>query len=248
MPIPTQAPAPAPAGNLPVTDGKILGKFNTVDDLGNAYRELEKKLGTENPVAPVATETAPSTPAEPTAPATPAETPAAPSTDPFASYSAEFAKEGKLSDESYKTLAEKHGLSRQSVDLYIEGVRARASQFETAILAEVGGQEKFDAVRNWAAENLPDADIQAFNSAVANTTNPAAAKLAVAGLVQRFNAAHPAEPNLNFSGQSQPTVSGYKSQAEWLRDLNDARYSAGDLAFHQSVDAKLAASPWPLPT
>lgn len=249
-----ETPATPPTGNLPVQDGKIFGKFMTVDDLGSAYAELEKKLGSETSVAstPTSTSVQPDggTPAPQTPPATNADggtgTPPA-STDPFAPFSQEFAKDGKLSDESYKALAEKHGISRESVDLYIEGVKSRASAFETQLLTEAGGQEKFDTIRSWAVENLSDADASAFNKAVNNTKDPAAAKLAIAGLVQRYNAANPAEPKLNFGGQSQPTVTGYKSQTEWLRDIGDARYQAGDLAFQASVDAKLAASPWPLP-
>ena len=76
----------------------------------------------------------------------------------------EFQKDGKLSEESYKEL-EESGFSRELVDTYIRGVQSAAAEagelakeHVDAIIAEVGGLEKFEAVMKWADGKLSQED------------------------------------------------------------------------------------------
>jgi hypothetical protein len=154
--------------------------------------------------------------------------------------SAEYVKDGKLSEASMKTLAEK-GIDQGTVDSYIEGQKARAAQFVTKLAESVGGVESLDAMMKWAATGLESADVESFNRML--RTDESSAKLAVLGLRAQYEAAT-GSPGQRVNGNPVPPSSGEKpfaSQHEMVKAMQDPRY-AEDPAYREKVMRRLEAS------
>lgn len=160
-------------------------------------------------------------------------------------FESEFQQNGELSEESYNKLTQ--ALPKQVVDSYIEGQKALAERTSNELLSTVGGQEAFDEMSQWAAENLSKEEIEYFNKQV-TSNDMTQAKWALSGLYSRYQMStgktpgqqKAAPPNLvQGQSQSQATISGYSSKAEMIRDMQDSRYSS-DPAFRKQVQDKLA--------
>ncbi len=215
---------------------KLLGKFNSVDDLAKAYTELERKLGA--PVTPAVPVTPEETPA-----AAPEDSVAIPETTPaplqaiMPDMQAEFAANGALSEDSYAKLAA-YGLDAGIVNSYIAGLAAQRSAAETAVYQSIGGQANYTAMTAWAASTLQPAQIESFNKAVAG--EPAGRDLAVLGLFAQYQSAVGKPPSLLSGGSAADTL-GYSSKAQMVAAMSDPRYKK-DAAYRNTVHQKLAVS------
>lgn len=139
----------------------------------------------------------------------------------MAKYSDEFAETGQLSEDSYKELESK-GFDKGIVDAYIEGQKAIAARQTAEVAQVVGGEENFNAIKEWAAESLSESEIAAFNTAVTSGTE--AAKLAVQGLNARYVAENGSAPNL-IGGETGNTGGGmFKSNYDMQQAMADPRY------------------------
>jgi hypothetical protein len=246
QPKPAAEPAKKPAD----PPAPILGKFKTQDDLVKAYQELEKKLGAPAPAAP-----APTTPPAPESklaipPATeqtPEQKAAAEATAKagvdFNALSKEFADNGKLSDETFKKLAD-GGIPREMAEQYIAGQQALATQaaaaYDAAAFAQAGGEAKFNEMTAWAAASLPMADKVTFNEAV-TSGDTTKMQLAVANLKTKFEANFGAAPAATLGGQPSKATQAYESMAQVKADMSKPEYKK-DPAFRASVEARLAVS------
>ena len=74
-----------------------------------------------------------------------------------------FANDGQLSEETYKKL-EEVGLPRDLVDSYAAGQQALLQSEEGEIKSIANGQ--FDAMADWANDNLTEEEIDAFDDIV----------------------------------------------------------------------------------
>jgi len=228
-----------PAEEAPLDDastedrpGWLPEKFKTPEDLAKAYNELQSKLGK---------------PAEQNTETKPADEQTKEAQDElanrgldFTEFSAEFSQKGALSPESYEKL-EKAGVPRNYVDQYIEGQRARAALYESEVKSVAGGDQAFNEMVDWARSNLSPQEIAAYNAAV-DTGSPDQAKLAVAGIYQKFSQARPSEPRLVRGGTSGATQGeSYESIAQLTKDMASPEYKS-DPAFRTKVQAKLSRS------
>ena len=156
---------------------KILGKFNSTEDLAKAYAELEKKLGGQDP------------------------SPATESASPPSSYTRDQAVEtygeeavtalsekgldmadimfkadnGEDISDHYDALAETFQVPRQVVENYVSKSQTQEVASEGAELTEadaaelksmVGGEEQFTKLSQWAASNLDANDLADYNAVV----------------------------------------------------------------------------------
>lgn len=213
-------------------------KFKSPEDMAKAYAELESKIGK---------------PAEPKAdPETPADTPAPADATPddadkalsergldMAKFSNEFAEKGELTPESYAEL-EKAGLTKDIVDQYIEGQKARATQYESSVKAEVGGDENYNQMVTWAKSNMSAEEISAFNNAV-SSGDVNQAKLAVLGLSTRYSKANGSDPKRTIGGGKAGAEDAFESTAQLTEAMKDPRYKS-DPAYRNAVQNKLARS------
>ena len=206
-------------------------KFKSPEDMAKAYAELESKLGQKPAEAPKD---------EPQATPQDADKALADAGLNLQDFSAEFAKNGSLSDESYEKL-QKAGFDRNLVDQYIEGQRALASQYETSIMQEVGGSDKYTEMVTWAKANMSAAEIEAYNAAV-SSGNKEQAKLAVLGLNAKYLQNVGSDPQRLIGGQgSGASADVFESMAQVTAAMKDPQYK-NDPAFRAKVQAKLARS------
>ena len=151
---------------------------------------------------------------------------------------AEFEKDGQLSSESYLAL-ERAGIPRSTVDNYISGIQAQSELIELKAYEAVGGKERYQALAGWAADNLSEDEIEAFNSTLSNPTG-AQFKLALAGLQARYEASNGSmTDNLIGKGRASPDV--FESMEQLRVAMSDPRY-AKDTAYQRQVAAKLQRS------
>ena len=206
-------------------------KFKSPEDMAKAYSELESKLGGNKPPADNATPSDP--PADPQAAL-------ADKGLQLDQFSEEFASKGELSAESYEKLA-KAGFDKNIVDNYIAGQQARASQFEGSIKAEVGGDERYNQMVDWAKANMTPGEIAAYNTAV-SSGNADQAKLAALGLSAKFTQAVGSEPSrLLGGGNNANSADIFESTAQVTKAMADPQYR-NDPAYRARVQAKLARS------
>lgn len=211
----------------------IGGKFKTQEDLLNAYKALESKLGKPEP-----------TKADPPTPAPiidPVKTVADAGLD-MKALETEFATTGDLSKDSLSKLEAK-GITKATVDEYIAGQKARVDAYTKAVDEVVGGEAARKALFDWAGANLSKGEIEVANKAF-QSMNPAEAGLVMQGLQARYAKANGTPPKL-VNAQALGVSSGVKpfgSTTEVADAMSDRRYRSGDPAYHAEIKARLAAS------
>ena len=213
----------------------LAGKYKSAQDLEKAYIELQQKLGSGEQ------QSEPEQEAEPTEEADETIT-------MFNSIDDELAQGGEISEESMAKLTAMD--SKDLVDAYLryqntledvpvqEG-RELNDQEVSAIYNSVGGEQQYQQMTAWAAENLDADTVQAFDNVI-ESGNVAAINLALRGLQSQYNDNVGYENNM-IQGKPAQATGGYRSQAEVVRDMNDPRYDR-DPAYRQEVMDKLANS------
>lgn len=205
-------------------------KFNSPEDLAKAYAELEKAQGGKSPEGEATTEEAEEAAKEAVENA---------GLD-MEALSNEYSENGELSEASLEALA-KVGISKEVVDAYIEGQEARSNAVREALLEPVGGEEAYNEMVTWAADNLSESEIDTFNEAL-ESGNMASIKLAVENLNSKYTAANGAEPSRQLSGKTgAASLSTYESTADLMKDMQNPEY-ANNPAFRAKVEQKLARS------
>jgi len=222
---------------LPSDEVKLYaGKYKSVEDMEQAYKELEGKLGSNDGETKEASTEAEegdtvSTEAE-------AKELAESKGIDFTELNQEFANNGVLSEDTYASLAGK-GIDKATVDNYIAGQEAIVSQNLSKMQSLAGGEQGYQDMISWAGETLSDGDKEAFNSSLQNEGQ---AEFAIQGLYARFQAT--LGPSLvKASSNSTTSSQGYQSSQEMTKDMHDVRYKK-DPAFRAQVQNKIAKSNW----
>ena len=211
-------------------------KFKSAEDMAQAYAELEKKLG-QAPKEDTEESEQVEEKAEDDEEQTEENTSEA--YQAVAEASKEFFEnDGQLSEETYNAL-EKAGLPRDLVDSYAAGQQALLASEEGQIKSVAQGN--YDAMAEWANENLPQEEIDAFDEAVTGGTI-SQAKLAVQGLYARYQNEVGAKPKLTQGAVSGTSTMPFKSMQELARAQSDPRYKSGDKAYHEEIDRRLSVS------
>lgn len=158
----------------------------------------------------------------------------------FDELSNKFWETGALDDEDYEAL-ESTGIPRHLVDQFIEGQQALIEGTRQTVLNSVGGEAAYSELTEWAKDNLPDDEIDAYNAAV-NSGDIKMTMLAVKGLEARFRAENGSEPKRQIAGETARAGSeAYRSLSELQKDMSDPRYK-NDPAFRRDVERKLSRS------
>lgn len=154
-------------------------------------------------------------------------------------YSQRFAENGQLDEDDYAGL-EKLGVSKDMVNAYIQGQVAMQQQYTQTVYNEVGGQEAYQAMTEWASNNLTPEEIDVYDKAV-NSGDTNITMSAVKGLQARYQLENGTQPNLMQGKTTGTGVQAYESLDQMKREMQDPRYSS-DPAFRESVQRKLAVS------
>ena len=153
---------------------------------------------------------------------------------------------GQLTEEDYTSL-EGAGFTKDMVEAYLDGVQYRQAQDSelaakevTSIKQEFGGEKVYDEMLTWAAGNLDQGEIDAFNDML-KTSNPHQIRIAVAGLQAAYMNNAPREPQLVGGRTARADTTKYESAAQVVAAMNDERY-ATDEAYRKQVQEKLSRS------
>src|SRR5210317_1457091 len=142
----------------------------------------------------------------------------------FTQYSSEFAENGALSDDSIQAI-EAQGIPREMIDGYIAGQQALLDAQFSSIYSEVGGEERYNSMVEWAGDNLSEGEQNAFNRAVMEGTQDDM-MFAIRGLAMRFESqGGGARPLVQGSTSSSGASSGFQSLAELTAAMKDPRYT-----------------------
>ena len=209
----------------------LAGKFKDAEALEKAYLELQSKLGEPNEDGTDEVreqEQAPEEEVESTL---------------LADASAEWAKTGELSQETMAALSELS--SAELIQAYMELNNAPQNQDlnqeqVATIYNAVGGQDNYNALTGWAADNLPEAAVNAYNNVV-NSGDPDTIQLMLAGIRAAYDEANGREGTM-LTGKTAPqTADVFRSQAEVVQAMSDPRYDR-DPAYRNDVFEKLNRS------
>lgn len=158
-------PAETPAAEQAAGEQMLAGKFKTAADLEKAYKELEKKLGGAPPTPPPSIEAV-------------LERAGVRGDDLAANY----LTHGHLTNEQYEALG-KVGYTRDVVDQFLAGQAAiAASRVDVAkqaaerALEQVGGQQQWQNLAEWARSHYPPDKIKEID---ARLDNPSTTESAV---------------------------------------------------------------------
>ena len=217
-------------------DRMLAGKYKDAQELEKAYIELQKKMGegqpeAEEPQQEEATDDEPSGYLEDGS--VDYETVAEDYGENLSSIFQDngidpyemgnfYDENGGLADEHYAQL-EKAGFNREVVDQFLgqQTEAADLSQDQVNTIKEsVGGEETYQEMITWAANNLSEDYIQGFDSLVESGNGPAI-QMAVAGLQQLFEA-NMGKDGTMLQGKA-PTQGGsvFRSQAELVQAMAD---------------------------
>jgi hypothetical protein len=223
--------------SVPREDGKptwLPDKFESPEDLAEAYSQLEQKLSSGDTPPPEEQE----------------ETPKRANVDEvskalqtqgldFAKYATEYAQQGELSDDSYNELAQ-GGMTAEVVDTWIAGQSAIANQITEKAYDSVGGQKEYNDLIEWAKTTLPENEIDAFNRAIENP-NTDDVLFAIKSLQARKTIEVGETPTLLQGDTGGKGISTYKSVNQLTKAMNDPRYQ-NDPAYRDEVTQKLSQS------
>ena len=226
--------------NNPDRPDWLPDKFNSVEDMAQAYSALESKLGQSNTDEEAEVEDVDPAEVEELSEegGDVAEVLDAAGLD-FDVLQQEYSELGELTPDAYAAL-EEAGFPRDLVDNYIQGQEALASSMNNEMYNLAVGQEGYQEVMSWAAENLPATEVNTFNRTI-DTGDTTSVRFAVQGLVARYRSEVGVEPRLIQGDNASASGGKFDSAAQLTAAMRDPRYDK-DPAYRQQVAAKLSRS------
>ena len=216
----------------------LAGKYENAEQLEQAYLELQKKLGSSDD-----DETEVDTDQDED------EEEWSTGAQVIADASQEFYdNEGQLSEETMEQFREMS--STDLVEAFMEIQRNNPTPVPgssedltdaemNSIYNSAGGEAEYGRLTAWAAENLPETHLDAFNKVIDNG-EALAIQMAVAGLRSEYENQEGYEGRM-LTGKQARTTDAFRSQAEVVAAMSDPRYDR-DEAYRQDVYDKLEKS------
>ena len=222
----------------------LAGKYKSAEELESAYLSLQKKLGQTEEEEEVDYESTDEGYEEEEG-SDEEVSEYAPAINLINEASEEYySNDGQLSEDTIDAFSSMS--SQDLVNAYLEiqannpqasqGVELSESQVNQVQNA-VGGEANYNQVINWAAENLNDAAIDAFDSVV-DSGNTMAIQIAFQGLQSEYEAANGYEGRMLQGRAASSAGETFRSQAELVSAMGDPRYDT-DEAYRDDVLRKL---------
>ena len=224
-------------------EGLLAGKYKSAEDLESAYLSLQKKLG-QTEEEEVDYEKSDEGYAEEEE-SDEEVSDDAPAVSLINEASEEYyANDGTLSEETIARFSEMSSTDLVNAYLEIQANNPQATQSVEMSDAQInsvqnaaGGEANYNRIVEWAASNLPDAQIEAFDSVV-DTGNPAAIGIAFQGLQRQYDEANGYEGRMLQGKAASSAGETFRSQAELVSAMGDPRYDT-DEAYRDDVLRKL---------
>ena len=221
----------------------LAGKYQTAEELEEAYLNLQKKLGSQDDDddevedAYLDEDEYPEEVAE--------------GVDLIQTASEEyFENDGTLSEETINRFNDMS--SSELVEAYM-AIKDRNPDIDGGGYSEdltdaemnqvynsAGGEEEYKNLTSWAAQNLDESKMDAFNDIV-DRGNATSIQIAVAGLRAEYEAQEGYEGRMLTGKAAKSSGDIFRSQAEVVQAMNDPKYDR-DPAYRQDVYDKLERS------
>ena len=219
----------------------LAGKYKNAEDLEEAYLELQKKLGSDDD------DEVEDTTLDEDEVELDEDTMLA--VDVIQDASEEYYDSGgTLSAETMEEFAQMD--SRDLVNAFVAiqenspdsvgGGPALTDAEMNSVYSSVGGEEEYGKLTSWAAENMEDRALDAFNSII-DAGNPTAIQIAVAGMKAEYDNVEGYEGRMLQGKAASNSRDGFRSQAEVVKAMSDPRYDR-DPAYRQDLYDKLERS------
>ena len=216
------------------------GKFENAEELENAYLELQRKLGSndDDEVEDTTLDEDEVDYDEATVAGIELITEAS---DEY------YANEGQVSAETMQKFQEMSSSDLVNAYMAIQennpdqgGYSPDLTDAEmNSVYNSAGGEAEYNRLTAWAADNVPESKLEAFNDII-DRGNATAIQIAVAGLRSEYEAQEGYEGRM-LQGRAAAPTSGFRSQSEVVQAMSDPRYDS-DPAYRQDVYDKLERS------
>ena len=225
-------------------EGLLAGKYKNAEDLEAAYLSLQKKLGQEETDYEESDEgyAEEEESDEEVSDEAPAVSLINEASEEY------YANDGQLSEETISRFSEMSSQDLVNAYLEIQANNPQAPQQSVqmseaqvnSVQNAAGGEANYNRVVDWAADNLSDEAINAFDSVV-DSGNPMAISIAFQGIQAEYNEANGYEGRMLQGKPASSSGDVFRSQAELVAAMGDPRYDT-DPAYRADVVAKLDAS------
>ena len=150
----------------------------------------------------------------------------------------EYEETGDISTRTLADLAAA-GYPKELVESILSSQRALEERFVNAVYDRAGGKEEFERTVQWAAANLPQGTVDAFNEAI-DGNNLEVISLMLEGIKSRMVSARgTANPTImGGAGGSSGATKGFASKADMIKAMSDPRYGR-DSTYTRSVEQKM---------
>ena len=225
----------------------LAGKYKNAEDLEKAYVELQKKLGGEGSEDSETTSESEVPETDEVSEETEETKEDSPALALVNEAAAEYWDNNKeLSSETIEKLSAMSGSDLLSA--YLEAQKASPVEEVPDLTADnisdiqsiAGGKEQYGTLVQWAADNLDQADVKAFDSLV-SSGNVGAIKLAVNGIKAQYDNTNGYEGRMLQGKPPQTSKDVFRSQQEVVQAMSDPRYEK-DPAYRQDLIEKLDRS------
>lgn len=204
-------------------DGKLLGKFDNIDDLAKSYNKLNNERAENGQKAKDT--------------ATEAET-AANTLDVTNNQLGEIAQNGfDISEDNYKAF-EEAGISRDKA----ENMAYKMEKAANKAYDMVGSKAEYESLMTWAGENLDQEQINGFASRVVgnNFSILDGADIMIEGLKSmRAKGGNQTAGRVSGNTTPQQTMQGWKNKAEYNADLKAMNRDPNNQNNQRAYDAKM---------
>ena len=222
----------------------LAGKYKSAEELESAYLSLQKKLGqgNEEEVDYESSDEGYEEEEESDEEVSPYAAATSLINDASEEY---YANDGQLSEETIEQFSEMSSTDLVNAYLEIQANNPQAPQQAVemsegqvnSVQNAAGGEANYNRVIEWAASNLPNNQIDAFDSVV-DSGNPAAIGIAFQGLQRQFDEANGYEGRMLQGKPASSNGEVFRSQAELVAAMGDPRYDS-DPAYRADVVTKL---------
>ena len=150
----------------------------------------------------------------------------------------EYEETGDISTRTLADLAAA-GYPKELVESILSSQKALEERFVNAVYDRAGGKAEFERTVQWAAANLPQGTVDAFNEAI-DSSNLEVISLMLEGIKSRMVSARgTANPTIiGGAGGSSGATKGFASKVDMIKAMSDPRYGR-DSTYTRSVEQKM---------
>ena len=156
----------------------------------------------------------------------------------FSAFQEEYNNTGTLSKEALEALSEA-GINEDVASTWISGQEALRDQNIETVHSNVGGEQNYNNMLEWANDSLQSWEVEAFNKQLENLD--ANTQFAVAGQYARYQNSEGIPPALMSGEVGEDVAPRYESLAQVTSAMSDPKYTS-DPAYRARVAQRLGNS------